>query len=135
MKYSLVLQGKNSYEVLDTKDTMELANKRLEKLSKKLKRTDIKIIGVPEVGAGSKLYRNGRYYATVVNESKDILFINNTENPMFYDDCILKTNIEKYFYLGKFDEGIESIDEDYMNNLCIDDYNEDFNNEDTENTI
>lgn len=113
MQYALVITKGKDKELYKIYDNIEQAERKL----KKSFQTNGKIVKIPNIKSGLKIFRNERYYATIVRSSKNLYFLNNTENPMFYDDCILKTNMEKYFYLGRFDEGIELYDSEFID--CV----------------
>jgi hypothetical protein len=149
MEYHVVsVKGKGRYsddfELIKTYGDREEADKKIQKMLKKDAKLNLKVVAVPDVRAGLKLYkRGGLYYMTIVQESKNIYFLNSTQNEMELDDCILKTNIYKYFYMGIFDDNLEQFDSDYEKNVWIDDttedevknYEEEENSESEENAI
>jgi hypothetical protein len=129
MQYALVVTKGKNRELYKMYDNIEQAER---KLKKSFKENGV-VIKVPEVKSGFRIYKNNFYYMTIVNESKNILFLNNTDNPMELDDCILKLNIDKYFYLEIFNGEIEEYDEKFIDNCIVDDFGCDFQEENSNN--
>jgi hypothetical protein len=114
MRYAVILtKDKELYKIYDT---IEQAEKKSNKLTKENKNNEV--IPIPsEFKAGLKLYKNGIYKKTIVEETKTLFMLNNTENMEFIPDPVLKDNLINYFVRGYFTCDYEDYDEKYVN--CV----------------
>lgn len=100
----------NNYVLSEPYNTLEEAETKLQHLHKKSKPT-AKIIKIPEVKNGLNLFREGKYYRTIVGSSKYVYFLDNVNKPMDICDVVLKEHLQNW-YVKEILDGIETYSDD-----------------------
>lgn len=109
--YISKLIKRNQYELLDMFNTNEEAEIAFNKLSEKNKIAS-KVVSIPEIKDGLILYRNGKYYRTIIGMSEFVYFLQediNDKNEIV--DPVMKENLIKWFIEEKID-AIEKYNKD-----------------------
>jgi hypothetical protein len=107
MKYQIYVKDQFHKEYTDK--NIKNMEKELEKLSKKYK-DKIRVAKIPEnIGVGYDIYRNGKYYGSIVSESEYLWFIKKPGVQM--TSPFEKATFKEKFINGIFDP-IENIDEE-----------------------
>ena len=116
MQYALIKTNTTGNELYKLYDEYKQAERKLKKSFSE----NGKILEIPEVRAGLRLYRNkdNSYYGTIIKETKSLFLVNDTENIDEMSTPILKDNmIKKWFVSGFLKDGIEDIDERFEMNF------------------
>ncbi|MFC0903905.1 hypothetical protein ACFHWD_04265 [Clostridium sp. MT-14] len=96
--------------VQQNKDKEELINKLNKNYSDK--KYHAKVIGIPEIKLGLKLYRNGQYYKTIIGISDTLYYMTNvnTFTPGVIPDPMRIERLTQLFIKGLLDTDIEEYD-------------------------
>lgn len=96
MLYHLIItKNHNRIDISESKDKNKLINKIHKKYSNS--KYNAKIVGIPNVLPGLKLYKEGVYYKTVIGISDSVVYLIDINN-------INKETIPSAFRLGRIEE-------------------------------
>lgn len=114
-----------------------------DKLNKKYtdKRYRAKIIGIPEIEVGLRLYKEDNYYKTIIGETNSLFYLDNeyNDNPNRIPDPTRKESIMSWFINEIVTPDVDEYGKDYdkyfvhMDNKDLEDEEDDINNEEPDN--
>jgi hypothetical protein len=109
----------NGYELSKAFDSKKDAEKKLNNMRGRNKRKS-EIIAIPFIRDGLNLYRDGKYYKTIVGEAKYIWLLQRYDDANSIPDMVLKDHLIDWFV-----KGIVDSTEDYNDDLDFHDLEDD----------